>query len=188
VAFASEASDLVAGDRNRVADVFVRFREERRTLRVSVADDGREADGPASQPSISGDCSTVAFTSAAGTLGPCAIAPGATAVFVRELRTERTGCASLGSDGAPANGASARPALSRDGRFVAFQSDATNLVERDVLKDALRQTDVYVRDRVAGTTVLASVDGRGAPGNAPSRTPSISSDGRVVAFASEASN
>ncbi|HEY3140514.1 MAG TPA: hypothetical protein VGJ86_05260 [Acidimicrobiales bacterium] len=80
------------------------------------------------------------------------------------------------------NGASTRPSLSQGGRFVAFQSVATNLVPSDT--NAV--SDVFVRDNVARTTERVSVANDGTQGNGPSLAPAISDDGRFVAFETDA--
>jgi Tol biopolymer transport system component len=90
----------------------------------------------------------------------------------------------VATDGTQANGESFSPAISSDGRFVAFQSDATNLV----LNDTNNRSDIFVHDRLAGTTARVSVDSDGKQANGDSIVPAISEDGRFVAFASEASN
>jgi Tol biopolymer transport system component len=91
---------------------------------------------------------------------------------------------SVDSSGAEANGANDGPAVSADGRFVAFTSSASNLVAGDT-----NQTyDVFVHDRTTGTTERVSVDSLGVEGNATSSVASISADGQVVAFHSSASN
>jgi Tol biopolymer transport system component len=91
---------------------------------------------------------------------------------------------SVADDEAQANERSAEPAISADGRYVAFVSKATNLVPGDTN----RAFDVFVRDRRNGTTRLVSASSSGAPGNLRSGSPSISSDGRFVAFWSYSSN
>jgi DNA-binding beta-propeller fold protein YncE/Tol biopolymer transport system component len=98
----------------------------------------------------------------------------------------------VGRHGSPANGASSTPSVSGDGRYVVFVSDASNLVAHDVN----HARDIFVRDVVSGSTRLVSVSSAGAEGNADSSPtsldltngPSISADGRYVAFASDASN
>ena len=75
-------------------------------------------------------------------------------------------------------------AISANGRFVAFTSDASNLVANDI--NARR--DVFVRDRSLGTTKRVSVGSTGAQGNKQSAQPFISGDGRFVSFTSQASN
>ena len=89
----------------------------------------------------------------------------------------------VGINGAAPNGASSQPALSADGRFVAFTSSATNLVGGDT--NGL--DDIFVRDTQAKATTLVSV-GRGSPADGPSSDPSVSRDGRYVLFASTADN
>src|SRR5438552_9337139 len=97
---------------------------------------------------------------------------------------------SVGSGGVQGNalssivGVSAVPAMSADGRYVVFYSEASNLVAGDT--NAAR--DIFVRDMVAGTTVRVSVDSNGVQGNADSCFPSITPDGRFVTFCSDASN
>src|SRR2546430_16120728 len=95
--------------------------------------------------------------------------------------TERV---SVNSAGNEVHGSSARPTLSADGRFVAFESDATDLVSGDT--NGLR--DVFVHDRQTGVTERVSVDSAGNQGDGESRYPAISADGRVVAFISRATN
>jgi len=96
-------------------------------------------------------------------------------------RTERISVSSSGSEG---NERSNHPALSGNGRYVAFVSLASNLVHGA----GGNRTDVFVRDRVAGTTRLVSVAADGSPGIGWSDTASISADGRYVVFESDASN
>ena len=91
---------------------------------------------------------------------------------------------SVATGAAEADGGSFVPALSADGRYAAFYSDASNLV----LRDANAARDVFVRDRQTGETTRVSVDGAGEEANGDSFEPAISSDGRYVAFSSSATN
>lgn len=91
---------------------------------------------------------------------------------------------SIASDGTPANGSSDGPAITPDGRFVAFESGASNLVAGDTNG----RIDIFVHDRLTGVTTRESVSSAGTQGNLDSYAPSISADGRFVAFASTASN
>ena len=109
---------------------------------------------------------------------------GARDVFVRDLQTGETTRVSVSSSGAEANGDSFAPALSSDGRYVAFSSAATNLVDGDT-NDA---NDIFIRDRQANTTTRVSVGFDGSQANGGSDQPSLSGDGRLVAFTSTASN
>ena len=185
VAFTSSAGDLVAGDTNGAQDVFVRDRLAGTTERVSVATGGAQASGASGSPSISADGRCVAFWSQASDLVP-GDTNGAQDVFVRDRLAGTTERVNVDSSGAQANGDSdsSRPQLSADGRFVAFDSFATNLVAGDTNGAA----DVSVRDRSAGTTERVSVDSPGAQANGFSYDPSIAADGRRVAFRSEAGN
>lgn len=141
VAFASLASNLVEGDNNGVQDVFVRDRLTATTERVSVNSSGAEANGGSSYPAISADSRYVAFQSVAADL-----VPGDTCcsdIFVHDQQTGTTERVSVDSSGAEADGGSAYAAVSADGRYIAFQSGASNLVPGDTKG----LSDVFVRDR-----------------------------------------
>src|SRR5439155_7441870 len=90
----------------------------------------------------------------------------------------------VASGGTQSNAASLGSALSADGRLVAFQSDATNLV----VGDTNGATDVFVRDRQTGMTARVSVASDGTQANNVSSYPALSADGRFVAFQSDATN
>lgn len=182
VAFESGASNLVAVDTNGDGDVFLRDRATGATERVSVRSSGLQVNGASSQPAMAGG-RFVAFASAATN-----VVPGDTNrvidVFLRDRVAGVTERVSLGAGAAQANGASAKPAVSADGRYVAFTSDATNLASGD--SNGVR--DVFVRDRQTGVTRRVSVGGGGAEADGPSAGPVISADGDDVAFTSDAAN
>ncbi|HEY0398548.1 MAG TPA: calcium-binding protein, partial [Acidimicrobiia bacterium] len=148
---------------------------------ISLAVDGSEADGASFTPAISADGRYVAFTSAASTL-VSGDSNGVEDVFVFDRVTRSTERESLSSTGEQGDGDSFGPAISSDGRYVAFTSAASNLTAGD----ANSNLDIFVRDRLAHTTVLASVGPHGTMGDGPSVAPSISGDGRLVAFESDA--
>jgi Tol biopolymer transport system component len=181
VAFWSFAGNLVPGDTNGVQDVFVRDRQSGTTERVSLSTGGAQANGES--PSISNDGRYVAFSSGAGNLVP-GDTNGNFDVFVRDRQTATTLRVSVHSSGAQANGYSDQACISGDGRFVAFQSEAPDLVAGDT--NAAR--DVFVRDLQTGTTERVSTTSGGAEGNNDSVRPSITPDGRYVAFDSRASD
>ena len=184
VAFESEATNLVAGDTNLSADVFVRDLLAGTTTRVDVSSGGVQANSDARMCSISADGRFVCFSSVASTL----VSGDSNAVrdvFVRDLLTGQTVRASLSSGGLQANGHCHGGSLSADGRFVAFYSGATNLVGSDT-NGIL--ADVFLRDLVAGTTALVSSDVSGVQGNGPSLLPRLSPDGRYLAYESSATN
>jgi Tol biopolymer transport system component len=182
VAFASDADNLVAGDTNNATDVFVHDRQTKTTTRVSVGQGGMAGDDSSSAPSISGDGTVVAFLSEAQNLAP-GDANGEADVFVRELKAATTTAVSAVGD-RTGNRAASAPALSADGRWVAFAGAAGDLVAGDTTNAA----DVLVADRRSGTVERVSAGPDGAPANRASDAPSISADGRFVAFSSEASN
>jgi uncharacterized repeat protein (TIGR01451 family) len=233
VAFKSDATNLVKGDRNGLTDVFVRDRVAGTTEkisgdgggdnpsispdgtvvafetfdfdgdfaqdiylrnratgaieRISVSHDGSELFGTSDDPAVANG-PVVAFASSAPNLVP-EDGQSNIDVFVRDLSgpapvTERV---SVSSDELAAGefDTSQDPSISGDGRFVAFESTAQNFT---AVPQTAFFTDIFVRDRQAGTTVLASVNGRGREASGQSEDPEISADGRFVAFASFASD
>lgn len=184
VAFSSWSTDLVPGDTNDVEDVFVHDRDTGLTERVSVAGDGSQSDGGSNAVAISGDGRYVAFVSQAANL-VTGDTNGALDVFVRDRVTGDTERVSVAGDGSQADGSSGgEPALSADGRYVAFDSNATNLVPGDTNG----RRDVFVRDRLTGSTERVSVAQDGTQGDGISSNSSLSADGRVVAFLSSATS
>ena len=183
VAFNSPASNLAeGGDTNGVVDVFVHDRKTGQTTRISVASDGTQGNDFSDAPSISATGRYVAFQSAASNL-----VSGDTNdtgdIFVYDRATGQTTLVSVASDGTQANSASQHAAISANGRYVAFQSDASNLMSGDTNNTH----DVFVHDRKTGQTTLVSVHSNGTQGNDLSLHPSISATGRYVAFDSFAS-
>jgi Tol biopolymer transport system component len=183
VAFESDATNLVAGDTNGLTDIFVHDLVARTTTRVSVDSLGRQANGPSFNPSISSDGRFVAFESNATNL-VTGDTNGRPDIFVRDLLTGKTTRVSVDSVGRQANGPSLSAAISGDGRFVAFESDATNLVAGDTNG----RRDIFVYDMATRATTRVSVDSLGRQANGPSFSAAISGDGRFVAFESDATN
>jgi Tol biopolymer transport system component len=183
VAFASAASDLVPGDSNGRDDVFVHDRATGDTERMSIDSAGGEANSGSFEVSISADGNHVAFASLASNLVH-GDSNGRLDVFVHDRGTGNTQRASIDSAGGQLDANSSAPAISADGRQVAFQSDAASAVAGDTNG----VTDVFVRDREIGRTERVSVDSAGRQANRESYGPLISADGGVVAFSSEATN
>jgi Tol biopolymer transport system component len=183
VAFTSDATNLVTDDTNRRTDVFVRDlrADPPTTLRASVGD-GTEANGASFFPSLSADCQLVAFQSTASNLVPDDT-NGVSDIFVYNRATGLTTRVSVAADGTEGNGFSVTPAMSADGRCVAFATKATNLWPDDTnnARDILVACDGVI-------TCLASVDSNGVQGDGDSFLPAISADGRIVAFKSAAAN
>jgi Tol biopolymer transport system component len=183
VVFDSVASNLVSGDTNGTNDVFVHDTQTGTTTRVSLATDGTEGNGPSFNPAISADGRYVAFTSVASNL-VSGDTNGSDDIFVHDTQTGTTTRVSLATDGTQGNNDSYHPAISADGRYVAFWSTASNLVSGDTNGS----DDIFVHDTQTGTTTRVSLRTDGTQGNGSSSYPSISADGRYVAFSSEASN
>jgi Tol biopolymer transport system component len=183
VAFWTDADNLVPGDSNVIHDIFVHDRETGVTERVSVSSSGVQGNNWSAVPSISADGRYVAFESWANNL-----VPGDTNtygdVFVHDRQTGVTERVSVDSSGAAGNDRSWFASISTDGRYVAFESSASNLVPGDTNG----APDVFVHDRQTGVTERVSVDSSGLQGNGQSVIPSISADGRHVAFTSYANN
>lgn len=181
--FMSAATNLVIGDDNGVGDIFVRDRVTGTTTRVSMASDGGEADGRSADPVLSANGRYVAFSSFASNL----VEEDTNAtwdVFVHDRESGTTERVSVDSLGAQASSRSFTPAISGDGRFVAFISRAADLVAGDSNRDE----DVFVHDRVTGTTERVSVDSLGNQADDDSFDVAVSADGRFVVFDSYASN
>lgn len=183
VAFDSTADDLVPGDTNGTRDVFVRDRKTGTTTRVSVAGDGSQLAEGGYWPSISANGRYVAFMST-----DVAVVPGKTSnrpdVIVRDLKSRTNTRATVDSDGNETDGIAYQPLLSANGRFVAFGSDATDLVAGDT--NGLY--DIFVHDTKTGSTVRVSVDSDGNQQTSSGETHAFSSNGRFVAFSSAAAN
>ena len=183
VVFHSAASNLVAGDTNGVADVFVRDRRTGTTTRVSVGSGGVQSNGGSTTAAMSSDGRYIAFASAATNL-VAGDTNGVNDIFVHDRQTGTTTRVSVNSSGDAGNGGSRFPALSGGGRYVAFESGATNLVAGDT--NGMR--DIFLHDRQTGSTRRVSVSSSGQAANGHSEYPSLSADGRFIAFASAASN
>ena len=176
VAFESAASNLVPGDGNGVRDVFVRDRETGQTERASV--DLSDTGLGSTHASISGDGQYVAFVATDYS------DDGAANIWLRDRKTGVTELISVDGHATPVNQFNDWPDVNANGRYVVYQSAATNLVPGD----SNDSVDIFLRDRVTGTTELVSVDSGSGQANGASWNPSISADGRYVAFESPASN
>ena len=183
VAFVSKARNLVVGDVNDHRDVFVHDRETGETTRVSVASDGGEGNHHSTSPSISADGRYAAFVSKATNLVP-GDTNAADDIFVHDLETGETVRVSVASDGMEGTHASDEPSINATGRFIAFVSKSENLVPTD----ANHRRDVFVRDIAREITLLVSVASDGGGADKKSQEPSVSGDGSLVAFASQARN
>ncbi len=186
IAFSSNATNLVKRDTNATQDVFVYDRTRETTVRVSVRNDGGQANRGGSEPAISADGQHVAFISRSTNL-----VSGDTRyeqeIFVRDLDSKATELVTAATDGGEANSESTRPSISGDGRYVAFGSAADNLIAND--PDGPSR-NVFIRDRMTGTTRITapylSNVGTDYVWIAAGDWPSISADGRYVAYSANA--
>ncbi len=185
--FSSAATNVVAGDSNGVADVFVRDRSSQKTIRVSVSSAGGQGNGESREVAVSRGGRYVAFTSDATTLAS-GDTNGTQDVFLRDRDTDADGVydeasavstkrMSVASSGTQANAGASSAAIG-SGRYVAFSSAASNLVSGDTNGTA----DIFVRDRTNSRTIRVSVSSTGEQLAVGSYEPSISRSGRWVAF------
>ena len=183
VAFVSRAS-LSPADTNRQANIYVLDRTSGRVTFESVRADGRAANGVSDHPRISGDGRFVVFSSSASDLLPLPHESPGSNVFLRDRETGRTTLVSRTPAGGLVNGWSDRPDISADGRFIVFQSVATDLTRE---ADANGTTYGIYRYEVATQAIVrVSVDDGGHQASNPSFAASISGNGRVIAFTSSA--
>ncbi|WP_197455925.1 S8 family serine peptidase [Stieleria neptunia] len=183
VAFESDASNLVPGDTNDQADIFVRDRSTDTVERVSISDAGVEADGLSTRPAISPDGLFVAFESEASNLVP-GDTNGQSDIFVYSRSTGTTERVNLSDAGVQANDSSHHPSISADGQYVTFYSYADNLVPGDTND----RPDIFVYQRGTGTIEMINISDVGIQANSISYSPVISANGQYVAFESSADN
>ncbi len=185
VAFTSGGTNLVSGDANGCADVFLRDLVSGTTTLVSMSSSGVQNNGDTwcSSNAISADGRYVALWSASDNL-VANDTNGHYDAFLRDRVAGTTTRVSVASDGAQGDGFTGNPSISPDGRFVLFVSSATNLAADDMNG----RMDVFAHERATGTTRLISRSSTGAPADQESRSAAISEDGRYVAFESFASN
>ncbi|MET0499011.1 MAG: hypothetical protein ABW106_12180, partial [Steroidobacteraceae bacterium] len=177
VSFLSRASNLVPGDTNSAADLFVHDRTSGLTERANVDTYGVQSNADTFESAISATGRYVIFTSGASNL-----VPGDTNqvsdTFLRDRDTGTTERVGVGAGGVQGNGSSHSYAVSADGRYVTFGSTASNLVAGDTNG----VDDTFVRDRQAGTTERVNVGPTGKQALRSSQGADMSDDGRYVAF------
>ena len=185
VAFSSAATSLVSNDFNNRTDIFLHDRLTGQTELVSVSSAGEQANNHCHSPSISADGRYVAFLSLAANL---VLNDTNSAyiddVFFHDRGTKTTTLVSVSSSGEQANGSSSQFKVSANGRFIAFRSSAGNLVSNDTNG----YDDIFVYDRDNQTTERVSVSSSEEQATSISYDPSISADGRYIAFVSLATN
>lgn len=184
VVFGSNAYNLVTPDTNGGVDAYIKDLVTRQVRYVGVDSNGIQGNSANYSPFISGNNRYVTFTSTSTNLiigDTNAVAD----VFVRDLFTNTTIRVSVDSLGNQVNGVSTSAGISADGRYVLFQSDATNLV----IGDTNAQRDVFVHDQQTGITTRVNIDSLGNQATGGSSTAqAISRDGRYVVYYSAATN
>jgi archaellum component FlaF (FlaF/FlaG flagellin family) len=184
LAFISAATNLVPGDTNGVKDIFVKDMVTGTTRCISTDSLGTDSGANMNWQSISADGRYVAFNSFDTNLVP-GDTNGVTDIFVKDMVTGTIRCVSTDSSGTQGDQHSGGlVSFSSDGRYVAFNSAATNLVPGD----ANSATDSFVKDTLTGTTRRVSTNSSGIQGDQSSYSSSISADGRYVALHSYATN
>ena len=179
VVFASYATNLAPQDTNDASDIFLHDLQTGETTRISVAFNGAQAGGGSFLPEISANGRFVAFMSYAGNIVPNDQNPSRD-VFVRDLKTGQAEIVSVSSEGDAPHAPSGAVAMSANGRWLAFESDAGSLDGDDLWAGA----DVFLRDRKLGTTTLISRPAPGKLTTGDSFSPAISGNGRWALFTS----
>jgi Tol biopolymer transport system component len=178
VAFASYASNYVPDDTNGTGDVFLYDRFERTIRLMSISPTGVQGDNYSSNTAISEDGRYVAFDSQASNFAPIRNPNYMSDIYVRDTQRGTTALVSVTPRGERGNGPSYEPVISTNGRYIAFYSSAPDLVT----DDTNNKSDIFVRDMVAGTTERVSVTSTGAQARGDCYSPSMSADGRHIAF------
>jgi Tol biopolymer transport system component len=174
---------LVNDDTNGVEDVYLHDRGTGALTRISVATGGGQGNAESLRPHLSASGRYVVFDSLATNL-VAGDTNGVLDVFRHDRMTGETIRVSVTTGGAQASGASFEPEISDDGNLVVFQSTAFDLID----SDSNGTFDIFVRDLAASTTTRVSVTATGGEGDLPATEPTISGDGRYVAFTSSATN
>ena len=185
VAFNSRADNLVPGDNNGRADCFVRDLQTGTTERVSVSSTGAESNGKCWGPAISGNGRYVAFGSDATNLDTSTNRIVQVYLHDRDLDTTTLVSERVKNGGNQGgNKLSHDPSISKDGRYIVYESKASNLV----WKDTNGKPDIFLYDRVTRKNKRVSVRSNGKQANGGSFDPAISANGKFIVFASYARN
>ncbi len=183
VTFVSSSTNLVPDDTNGHEDIFVHDRQTGETTRVSVASDGTQANNVSYFSTISHDGRLVTFESAASNLVPNDT-NGDWDIFVHDRQTGETTRVSVASDGTQANDSSFSPVIADDGRFVGFESEATNLTANDTNG----KKDLFIHDLQTGETTRVNIATDGTEANEDAFLINVSNSGRFTSFYSSATN
>jgi Tol biopolymer transport system component len=184
VAFRTQATNFASPDTGKFEDVFLKDMQTGAIVRMSSTPSGGESGGASYQPRVCGDGHLVFYVTDASDVTATDANPYAD-VVVYDVATGVNSLVDLSSTGVQADYGGTDPAPSVDGRYCVFKSGARNL---DPLTPAGTVYHVFVRDLLQGRCTAETLDPAFAPGNANSSEPSISGDGKHIAFASFAGN
>ncbi len=177
VAFSSDATNLIVpADGNSASDVYLRDLTGSTTILISKTPGGVPGAGSSTGPYMTPDTRYISFTSNAGDLGPTS--NGFNQIYLYDRNTSTMTIESVATGGTLGNANCGLATLSDNARYIAIQSDATNLVTPDVGGF----TDCFVRDRTANVTIRVSQSTAGVQGNGHSFDPNLSGDGRWIDF------
>ena len=186
IAFQSTATDLIVVDTNGATDIFLRDTQTPTTILVSVALDGTQANGISTAPALSADGRYVVFISSATNLVPGISINSPFQIYRKDTVTGEVRIISTDNTGLiTANGNCSSPRISDNGRYIVFDSLATNL-DTNVSSGGIRQ--VYLKDMQTGAMTLLSQADATNGGDGASSNPDISADGSYIAFQSAATN
>jgi hypothetical protein len=183
VAFVSYADNLIPNDTNQTWDAFVKNVSTGEITLVSKNTDGHQASASTDSVAISGNGRYVAFASSASDL-VAGDSDWSEDVFIYDMVTGITTLVSQSTAGVHGNGDSLNPSISDDGRYVTFESLSSNLVNDHTYTGC----QVYLRDRLLGTTSIISTNTNGEPAAMGASGPTISGDGRYIVFDSYSGN
>ncbi len=183
VSFESNATNLVPNDFNGQTDTFIYDRLKQTVELISIAPDGTQANGSSSSGNLSSNGRFLTFASFASNLVPNDT-NGQRDIFVYDRLNKAIELVTVASDGTQANGLSLFSAISDDGRYVAYESTADNLVSGDT--NELK--DIFVYDRIEKTTQRINLAANGTQANGSSDLGNLSDDGRYISYTSDASN
>lgn len=184
VAYATSATNAIAGDDNGVSDVFLQLSPASMGVieRVSVSDDELQANGASRRPSLSANGLFVAFETTADNLYP-SDTNGLRDIALRNRMNGSTERVSISTANVEGDAACTDPAISADGRFVAFRSQSTTFDSNVIAVDNL-----FLRDRQSAQTILLTVGFDASPANGSSSAPRLTPDGELMVFTSQAEN
>jgi Raf kinase inhibitor-like YbhB/YbcL family protein len=183
IAFSSTATNLAPSDSNVGSDIFLRNVTANTLSHISVSRTGGNADGESTEPHLSADGNLVVFESLATNL-VSGDSNGASDIFLYNSASQNTSRISTSSSNVAGNGHSFSPRLSSGGRYVVFESEASNLV----VGDTNNLADIFLKDRTTGQARMVSTSNLGVLADGASFDPSVTPDGRFVVFRSEATN